>query len=204
MACIKFSFILILTTLSLSVFAQERFSSKSCLDANFSLTMNHRGILFGLLSQELTIDKKDCIIKVKHRKYLTKEWIVDICREPVHIKTAASTGVDVAKKVAPCHGEEPARETENFCGQYNELMNFLQDDGLIFAEGDRDDITTNHGRTYCAYLLLKKYLDDSVLFSRYTDVPNLFTGGIEPSFPAERVEKKEEVVVPASEATPAN
>lgn len=199
MGYIKFNFFLTLLLLSLTSFAQERFSSKSCLDASFEMTMNHRGILFGLLSQELTLDKKDCIIQIKHRKYLTKQWIVDICREPVHIKVSNPTGVDVAKKAGDCHGSEPSRETENFCGQYNEVMNHLQDDGLIFAEGDRDSLTSDHGKTYCVYLLLKKYLDESVLFSRYTDVPNLFTGGIEPSFPVKEVEKKEEAVTPTNE-----
>ena len=182
MVCIKFKVLLTLLLVSFSALAQERFTPKSCLDSNFEMTMSHRGILFGLLSQELTIDKKDCIIKVKHRKYLPKEWVVDICREPVHIKITNPTGVDVAKKAGACDGAEPSRETENFCGQYNELMNHLQDDGLIFAEGDRDSLNTDHGKTYCVYLLLKKYLDESVLFSRYTNVPNIFDGvKIEPS-----------------------
>jgi hypothetical protein len=53
-------------------------------------------------------------------------------------------------------------------------MDVIQDDGLIFAEGDRDDLNSNHGKTYCTYLLLKKYLNDSVIFSRYTEVPDIF------------------------------
>jgi hypothetical protein len=55
------------------------------------------------------------------------------------------------------------------------MMDVIQDDGLIFAEGDRDNLYSDHGRTYCSYLLLKKYLNESVIFSRYTEVPDIFT-----------------------------
>ncbi len=195
MVFIKFKLVLTLLLVSSTVLAQERFSSKSCLDSNFEMTMSHRGILFGLLSQELTIDKKDCIIKVRHRKYLAKEWVVDICREPVHIKISNPTGVDVAKKTAECDGTELSREAENFCGQYNELMNHLQDDGLIFAEGDRDSLSSDHGKTYCVYLLLKQYLEEGTLFSRYTAVPNIFDGAkIVPS--PEKIDVEEKTTEP--------
>ncbi|MFA5584165.1 MAG: hypothetical protein WDA09_08115, partial [Bacteriovoracaceae bacterium] len=71
MVYIKFKIALTLLLVTLSAIAQERFSSKSCLDSNFEMSMSHRGILFGLLSQQLNIDKKDCIIRVKHRKYFS-------------------------------------------------------------------------------------------------------------------------------------
>lgn len=201
MVYIKFNVVFSLLLLSLSSFAQERFSPKSCLDSNFELNMSHRGILFGLLKQELAIDKRDCIIKVKHKKYFSKEWIIDICREPVHIKISNSTGIDVAKKTGSCEEVDLSnRENENFCRQYNELMNYLQDDGLIFAEGDRDSLNTDHGKTYCVYLLLKKYLDEAVLFSRYTNVPNIFDGvKIEPT--SEKLEVDEKPA-PVEEMTP--
>ena len=53
-------------------------------------------------------------------------------------------------------------------------MDVIQDDGLIFAEGDRDNLSSDHGKTFCSYLLMKKYLNESVIFSRYTDVPDIF------------------------------
>lgn len=193
MVYIKFKIAITLLVITFSALAQERFSPKSCLDANFEMSMSHRGVLFGLLKQELNIDKKECIIKVKHRKYFPKEWIVDICREPVHIKIVNSTGIDVAKKIGSCEEEDISRETENFCRQYNEMMNYLQDDGLIFAEGDRDSLSSDHGKTYCVYLLLKKYLEEGTLFSRYTTVPNIFDGGkIEPT--TEKIETEEKPV----------
>ena len=188
MVFIKFSFILILTMSSL--FAQTRFSSKSCLDSNYDMKMIQKGPLFGLLKQEFVIIKKNCIIHITHKKYLPKEWIIDVCREPIHIKVTSATGVDVAKKEAECINKDKSRDTSDFCSQYFTMMDVIQDDGLIFAEGDRDNLNSNHGKTYCSYLLLKKYLNDSVVFSRYTEVPDIF------------IEKAKEVESPATPAIP--
>jgi len=188
MVFIKFSFILILTMSSL--FAQTRFSSKSCLDSNYNMKMIQKGPLFGLLKQEFVIIKKNCIIHITHKKYLPKEWIIDVCREPIHIKVTSATGVDVAKKEAECINKDKSRDTSDFCSQYFTMMDVIQDDGLIFAEGDRDNLNSNHGKTYCSYLLLKKYLNDSVVFSRYTEVPDIF------------IEKAKEVESPATPVIP--
>lgn len=172
MAFIKFSFLTLL--LMGQSFAQTRFSSKSCLDASYKMKMTQQGPLFGLLKHEFVIDKKNCIIHITHKKYLPREWVIDVCREPVHIKVTSATGVDVAKKEADCIKVDKSRDTSDFCSQYFTMMDVIQDDGLIFAEGDRDNLTSAHGRTYCSYLLLKKYLNDSVVFSRYTEVPDIF------------------------------
>jgi len=45
--------------LAFTVHAQERFSPKSCLDANFKMKMIQKGPLFGLLKHEFIINKKD-------------------------------------------------------------------------------------------------------------------------------------------------
>lgn len=194
MVFIKFSFIL-LFVLS-SVQAQTRFSSKSCLDATYKMKMIQKGPLFGLLKQEFLIDKKDCIIHIKHKKYFPKEWFIDVCREPVHIKVTSATGVDVAKKEAECIHVDKTKDTSDFCSQYFDLMDVIQDEGLIFAEGDRDNLSSNHGKTYCSYLLLKRYLNDSIVFSRYTDVPDIFIEKVKetpsPLLPKEPTESKKE------------
>lgn len=193
MACIRFSFLFLLFIGSVS--AQSRFSPKSCLDASYRMKMSQKGPLFGLLKQEFLIDKKNCIIHITHKKYLPKEWIIDVCREPVHIKVTSATGVDVAKKETECMKKDNSRDTGNFCSQYFTMMDVIQDDGLIFAEGDRDNLNSDHGRTYCSYLLLKKYLNDSVVFSRYTEVPDIFLEkpkDVTPIAPADPVEVKPE------------
>lgn len=192
MACIKFSFIFLLAFSS--AFAQTRFSPKSCLDSTYVMKMVQKGPLFGLLKQEFVIDKKDCLIHITHKKYLPKEWFVDVCREPVHIKVTSATGVDVAKKEADCISVDKTKDTSDFCSQYFDLTDVIQDDGLIFAEGDRDNLSSDHGKTYCAYLLLKRYLNDSIVFSRYTDVPDIFTERMRdnPVVPKKEIELKKE------------
>jgi hypothetical protein len=170
----KFSVFVLLLAVSLPGHALERFSAKACLEGNFKTKIAHRGPLFGLLPHELVLEKKNCLVKVSYRRYLPKEWVVDVCREPVHIKVASATGTDVAKKTEECVKPDKTRNTSDFCGQYFDMVDVIQDDGLIFAEGDRDSLSTPHGRTYCAYLLIERYLTDNVLFSRYTDVPSIF------------------------------
>ncbi len=175
MAYIRYSFFLFLIVVSAE--AQTRFGSKSCLDANFKMTMTQKGPLFGLLNHELIIDKKNCIVHITHKKYLPKEWFIDVCREPVHIKATSATGVDVAKKEVECLKKDHSRDTSDFCSQYFALMDVIQDDGLIFAEGDRDNLNSDHGKTFCSYLLLKKYLNESFVFSRYVEIPDIFLEG---------------------------
>lgn len=193
MACIKFSFLFVLVTLSFA-HAQTRFSPKSCLDASYDMTMIQKGPLFGLLKHEFKINKKDCIIHITYKKYLPKEWIVDVCREPVHVKVTSATGVDVAKKSGECFKIDNSKDTSDFCAQYVDLVDVIQDEGLIFAEGDRDNLSSDHGKTYCSYLLIKKYMNESVIFSRYTDVPDIFL-----ERPATPVPTPEEVPAPKVE-----
>lgn len=195
MAFTRFSLLLLLT-LSSAFAQQTRFSPKSCLDSSYVMKMVQKGPLFGLLKQEFIIDKKNCIVHITHKKYLPKEWFVDICREPVHIKVTSATGVDVAKKEDNCIHVDKSKDTSDFCSQYFDMMDVIQDDGLIFAEGDRDNLSSDHGKTYCAYLLMKKYLNESVVFSRYTEVPDIFEGPkplpVSPIVPKPEVEVKKE------------
>jgi hypothetical protein len=170
----KFSFFCLVLIFSVSAFGQTRFLPKSCLDATYKMKLTQKGPLFGLLKQELVIDKKGCLIHISHKKYFPHEWMLDVCREPVHIKVTSATGVDVAKKENDCIKNDNSKDTSHFCSQYFELLDILQDDGLIFAEGDRDNLSSDHGKTFCSYLLIKKYLNESVVFSRYTEVEDIF------------------------------
>lgn len=177
MVFVKFSILFLFSLHAVAQVAapgQTRFDSRSCLSANYVMKMVQKGPLFGLIKQEFVIDKNNCLIKISHKKYFPKEWKVDICREPVHIKVMSATGVDVAKKEADCIKKDKSKDTSDFCSQYFNILDVIQDDGLIFAEGDRDNLTSDHGKTYCSYLLLKKYLNESVIFSQYTEVPDIF------------------------------
>ncbi len=174
MAFIRFSFIF---TLFISIaHAETRFSPKACLDSFYKMRMIQKGPLFGLLKHEFVINKKACNMTITYRKYFPREWQIDICREPVHIKVTSATGIDVAKKTNECMNNDKSRDTGDFCAQYFDLIDVIQDEGLIFAEGDRDNLSSDHGKTFCTYLLLRRYLLDSIVFSRYTDVPEIFEG----------------------------
>ena len=155
MAYMKFSFLLLLLTNV--TFAQTRFSPKSCLDSSYKMKMNQKGLLFGLLTRTFVINKKDCIVTVTHKKYLPKEWIIDVCREPVHIKVTSATGIDVAKKETECLKKDNSRDTGDFCSQYFDVLDVIQDEGLIFAQGDRDHLESDHGKTYCAYFAIQMF-----------------------------------------------
>jgi hypothetical protein len=180
MAYIRFSFLFILFISS--AYPQTRFSSKACLDSSYKMRMIQKGPLFGLLKHEFVINKKECNLTITYRKYFPREWKIDVCREPVHIKVTSATGVDVAKKTNECINNDKSRDTGDFCSQYFDLIDVIQDEGLIFAEGDRDNLDSDHGKTFCSYLLLRRYLLDSIVFSRYTDVPEIFEG--KPMIPA--------------------
>lgn len=201
MAFIKFSFLFVL--IISGAYAQTRFSPKSCLDADFKMRMIQKGPLFGLLKHEFIIRKDACHMKITYRKYFPREWNIDVCREPVHIKVTSATGVDVAKKINECLHKDKTRDTSDFCSQYFDIIDVIQDEGLIFAEGDRDNLASDHGKTYCSYLLLRRYLNDSLIFSRYTEVPEIFEG--KPMAPI-KVEAPAPVVnpVPAAPAVKSN
>jgi hypothetical protein len=196
MVFMKYSFLLLFTISSVQ--AQSRFSPKACLDSSYKMKMNQKGLLFGLLTRTFVIEKKNCIVHITHKKYLPKEWIIDVCREPVHIKVTSATGIDVAKKDSNCIKKDNSRDTGDFCSQYFDALDVIQDEGLIFAQGDRDNLHSDHGKTFCSYLLIRKYLNDGVIFSRYTDVPDIFldqpktVSPIQPVVPAEPVPVVEE------------
>jgi hypothetical protein len=132
--------------------------------------INHQGKFFGLLSNELVIEKKKCVISVSYKNVLTTKWDVDICREPVHIKLLAKGNQNVFKKPKNCDNSK-----QEYCNQAEELMSIIQDHGLIFAEGERETISSSHGKVYCISLLLDKYLNEGIIFSSYAEPEDIYT-----------------------------
>ena len=167
MSCLKFSLLILL--LSQSVFA-NMFSSRLCLMSNYETSVKHDGKFFGLVKNDLSIKKDICLIEVKYKNILDTKWIIDICREPVHIKVQSKGSMDFYKRKGDCDGRN-----DKFCRSWQELQQILQDHGLIFAQGERESLESSHGRTYCSYLLLNKYLAEGVLFSKYKNTPDIFT-----------------------------
>lgn len=145
------------------------YNAKECLDAQFEASTTGKGSLFGLLKQDLNIDKNDCVLTIKDKKYFFIEtiWKVDICREPIHLKVEKFKNTSVFKKERKCSQDAGSE----FCQKTDELLDIIRDIGLIFAQGNRQSLDSAHGKTYCAYLLLKEYLNsDSVFVSNQEQV----------------------------------
>ncbi len=165
------------------------FNGNECLGANFQLNISHQGKPFGLSKVSLDIAKDGCKITLSQEKfkYLKKSWSIDVCREPVHIKKDG--GSEVLKKKRKC----TKSGDDEFCENKKLILTTIQDDALIFAEGEKEKIGTKHGKSYCAYLLIKQYLTDSIIFNRGQDYSKLFENGYTTT------KKKEQLVSPKVE-----
>lgn len=164
MSFLKLSILLI----SLNSFG---FTGNECFKENFEVDITHKSFPFGLLSKTLHVEKKDCQITIGHNefKYRNRSWLVDVCREPIHIKQNADS-VEVIRKISECK-----TTSDDFCKEYQTIKRIVQDDGLIFAEGDKTELAADHGKAYCVYLLLNEYLDNSVIMTRGFDYNYLGT-----------------------------
>ena len=141
------------------------FSDNECLKSTFKTEISHRGFPLGLTQRILSIEKKDCQLEIRHQKwkFFKRHWTADVCREPVHLKETTGS-VEVIKKTASCTLEKSGQNP--FCQNFGELKNMIQDDGLIFALGDKEELASEHGKVYCAYLLLLAYAERGIIFSR--------------------------------------
>ncbi len=159
----KSSFVIFALIISIKAYS---FSTNECLKKDFNVQVDHKGFPFGLLEVKLAIEKQGCNITVSHQKYkyMNSQWMIDVCRGPVHIKKG-SGAVDVIKKVNNCS----VASKDEFCSEAKSIATTIQDDGLIFATGIKEDIGSDHGKAYCSFLLLNKYLQDSVVFNSSDD-----------------------------------
>ncbi len=174
MLCLKYKIAniinLVLLFSCLSAYANQKFTSESCFKSDFDFKVEKKAKYFGLLKNKFQGSKSKCILQLKTKSLMETIWDIDICRTPIHLKKTEKGSQDVYKKPSRCTGSEK----KGFCTQLTELFTVIQDEGLIFAEGERELLTTNHGKLYCFNLLLKKYLEKNVLFSNYESVPNIY------------------------------
>lgn len=147
-----------------------RFSSVECLNAKYNTSIEHSGKFFGLLKNKLEIKKEGCLVNILFKGIFETIWKVDICREPIHMKVTSKGSEDVYKRDKECD----SKDKSDYCYFRNELMENIQDYGLIFADGKREVLTDAHGQTYCSYLLLQRYLDDGYVFSTFENPKNIY------------------------------
>ena len=171
MQLFKFSILFVLLTLN--SYSMNMFSDMDCIQGSFDAVVEHKAAPFGLSKNILSVSKSDCSITINHSKlkFIKDSWTVDICREPVHIKKDEN-GVEVLKREAGCRAG-----SSEYCKELAKIEKLLQDDGLIFATGEKENISSDHGKVYCTYLLTKKYLKDGLVFNRGRE----YTGTLFPS-----------------------
>ena len=139
----------------------ETFDENLCFNKNFKASISRKVFPFGLLSRSITVSKKDCVSSIEYSAFEFKKisWEVDVCREPVHIKKGLSS-VEVLKYSENCE------KNKDFCDERDSLLSIIQDEGLIFADGARENLDAAHGKVYCTFLLLSHYLNKGESFRR--------------------------------------
>lgn len=183
------------------------FDANECLKANFNIEIVHGSAPWGFNRNKLLIQKQECVMHISRSSYyFSKEkYTIDVCRAPVHIKEEGFS-TQVYKFVPRC-----AQDSEDtFCKTRRRLFEVLQDDGLIFAEGQKEQLTSDHGKVFCAYSLITKYLNSGKIFNSYYDysgmpIGHLSNETIPPQVGTTRlqapVEYREEVISNSSSST---
>ncbi|OFZ23937.1 MAG: hypothetical protein A2202_00060 [Bdellovibrionales bacterium RIFOXYA1_FULL_36_14] len=153
-------------------FVFANYTEQECLNKDFDLTISHKGQPFGLTQNIIRLNKLKCVIHIESEKlkFMKNKWIIDTCREPVHIKKDSGS-VEIFKKNSVVCSEDEKKI--DYCKEYFEIWNVIQDYGLIFAAGEKGNLEEDHGKVFCAYELVKKYLLNGVVFTRNSDEPSL-------------------------------
>lgn len=159
MRLFKFSLISLIIILN-SAWA---FDDNACLQSQFDVRVSHKAAPLGLSRNVLDLKKDGCVISIEHTKYffMKKSWKIDVCREPVHIKQTGSS-VNVLKRTHICN----SGDVTEYCTDYFAMREMIQDDGLIFAEGEKENLNSDHGKVYCAYVLMDAHLQRGIVLSR--------------------------------------
>ena len=161
MLFVKYSLLFLLSTQVV-----HAFTKKECLDSSFNDEMVKQELYFGILEKTVFINKSGCVIQIKDKTIMERNWEIDVCREPIHIKVEEHGDHSVYKRKKLC---EKGDQTK-FCTVWDTLKEEVLDYSLIYAAGEREKLDTNHGKTYCSYELIKEYLIQGVVFSKYRPI----------------------------------
>ncbi|MBF0207940.1 MAG: hypothetical protein HQK53_13760, partial [Oligoflexia bacterium] len=149
------------------------YTAKECILKSFHSTIEHPIYPLGIIDRKIEVVKDQCIIEIRHSnfKFLKSSWLIDTCKDPVHIKLTSS-GIRILKKEEDClanteRGYFSTTFSTNYCAEVKKINTVIQDDGLIFAIGDKENLNTEYGQIYCSFMLLKKYLEDGTVFSKH-------------------------------------
>ena len=159
----KFNLFLILISLLPISISAMTFDENLCFKKKYEVNLQRKVGPFGLGERKLRIGKIDCALQIEYQafQYNKSFWKVDICREPVHVKEGQKS-VEVIQKNEECIS---AQESP-FCERKEVILKLIEDEGLIFATGAREDFNSDHGKVFCSYLLLKYYLNGNSALNR--------------------------------------
>ncbi len=145
------------------------FDATDCLNVSFNTTVSHKAFPFGFAVNKLHLKKNQCEIEINFHElfYFHKRWIIDVCRGPVHIKLG-KRAVSIVKKQGSCP------QDKSFCEEFHRIKKIVQDNGLIFAQGNKENLADDHGKVYCSYLLIEKYLREGTVLGSNTIDSNNF------------------------------
>jgi len=141
-----------------NVFAM--FNVADCVLADFNSSVEITKLPFNLFKSSIMVSKSRCLLQVRKKSLFSYEWKIDLCREPVHIKYSGLSGDDFYLKE-----KESCPNESNYCANVAKVMDILEHESLIYAEGERETLLTDHGKFYCSFLLLKSYLNEGKVFS---------------------------------------
>lgn len=154
------------------------FTPSECVSQSFQGSFSREKGPFGLMPLKMNLKKNRCLIEVEYDSVIKTNWIVDLCREPVHIKknSWSGDGFEIRKSY-------PCKDDTLYCQQVDELLSNIENEALIYAKGERETLSTDHGKFFCSYLLLKNYLKDGKVFSlTVPDSINIFEKTLLESF----------------------
>ena len=164
-----FNIIFMFGILSFNSFALDE---DACFKKSFNVALKRSVGPLGAGKRVTSIKKNDCEIVLNYQEfqYRKTNWLIDICREPIHIKKGTDS-IEVIKRTSSCLSSKSP-----FCNEVNVLLSILQDEGLIFAKGGRDNLESDHGKVYCAFFLAKKYLNSDKAFNKGESLQNRLVG----------------------------
>lgn len=144
------------SVLFLSCLTTMSFTGTECFNSTFDVSVTHKSHPFGLLTKTLSVKKNKCEIEISHNqyKYHNRSWVIDVCRDPIHIKSTA-TSITVYRKTSPCDSL-----SSEFCDEYQTIRDLIEEHGLIFADGAKNSLSDDHGKVYCTNILLNTYLNN--------------------------------------------
>lgn len=182
--------LIFLILLMLFNYTVHSFEDSQCLKGDFETSVNKAIDPFGYFYKTLNVKKENCnvTIEIIKAKYLNSKWQIDICREPIHIKFGKNLQNVVRKNQNGCDNNK-----NEYCQTYREIKEILENNGLIYGEGIRENLSSQHGMIYCSYLLINQYLNNNIIFSYEKPLEIILDG---PTFMQELSEKKGQNIAP--------